>query len=79
MSAMRSWPSATIGYPPTSGPSGWSTSPSGEKVSILISRRDRLQRLDATFGQEPVRQWGLEANPDATAAQKAHRKAWIGE
>ena len=51
----------------------------GEKVSILISRRDRLQRLDATFGQEPVRQWGLEANPDATPAQKEHRKAWIGE
>ncbi len=51
----------------------------GEKVSILISRRDRLQRLDATFGQEPVRQWGLEANPDATPAQKAIRKAWIGE
>ena len=51
----------------------------GEKVSILISRRDRLQRLDATFGQEPTRQWGLEAIPDATPAQKAHRKAWIGE
>jgi predicted metalloprotease with PDZ domain len=51
----------------------------GEKVSILISRRDRLQRLDATFGQEPIRLWGLEANPEATAAQKANRKAWIGE
>ena len=50
----------------------------GEKVSILISRRDRLQRLDAAFGQEPPRQWGLEANPDATEAQKARRKAWIG-
>ena len=50
----------------------------GEKVSILISRRDRLQRLDATFGQEPPRQWGLEANPEATEAQKAQRKAWIG-
>ena len=51
----------------------------GEKVSILISRRDRLRRLDATFGQEPIRQWSLEANPEATAAQKANRKAWIGE
>ena len=50
----------------------------GEKVSILISRRDRLQRLDAAFGQEPPRQWGLEANPEATEAQKARRKAWIG-
>jgi predicted metalloprotease with PDZ domain len=51
----------------------------GEKVSVLISRRDRLQRLDATFGQEPSRQWSLEAKPDATPAQKEHRKAWIGE
>ena len=50
----------------------------GEKVSILISRRDRLQRLDTAFGQEPPRQWGLEANPEATEAQKARRKAWIG-
>ena len=51
----------------------------GEKVSVLISRRDRLRRIDATFGQEPPRQWTLEANPEATADQKAHRKAWIGE
>ena len=29
----------------------------GEKVSLLISRRDRLQRLLACFGQEPPRQW----------------------
>ena len=36
----------------------------GDKVSILISRRDRLRRLDATFGQEPPRQWTLEANPE---------------
>ena len=50
----------------------------GEKVSILISRRDRLQRLEACFGQEPPRQWVLEANPEATEAQKAQRKAWIG-
>ncbi len=51
----------------------------GEKASILISRRDRLQRIDATFGQEPPKQWSLEINPEATEAQKAHRKAWIGE
>jgi predicted metalloprotease with PDZ domain len=50
----------------------------GEKVSILISRRDRLQRLDAAFGQEPPRQWALENNPEATEPQKAHRKDWIG-
>jgi predicted metalloprotease with PDZ domain len=51
----------------------------GEKVSILISRRDRLRRIDATFGQEPSREWTLEANPEASAGQKGHRKEWIGE
>jgi predicted metalloprotease with PDZ domain len=51
----------------------------GEKVSVLIARRDRLQRLDAVFGQEPPRRWSLEALAGASDAQKAHRKAWIGE
>jgi predicted metalloprotease with PDZ domain len=51
----------------------------GERVPVLISRRDRLQRLDAVFGVEPPRQWTLELNPDATGTQKAQRKAWIGE
>jgi predicted metalloprotease with PDZ domain len=50
-----------------------------ERVSILISRRDRLRRIDATFGQEPARQWSLEIDPDATTAQKANRTAWIGQ
>ena len=33
----------------------------GDKVSVLISRRDRLRRIDATFGQEPPRRgrWSL--------------------
>ncbi len=51
----------------------------GEKVSLLISRRDRLRRLEATFGQEPAREWTLEVRPEATDAQKAARKAWLGE
>jgi predicted metalloprotease with PDZ domain len=50
----------------------------GEHVSILIARRDRLQRLEATFGQEPSRDWGLEPHPEATEAQQAQRKLWLG-
>jgi predicted metalloprotease with PDZ domain len=50
----------------------------GEKVSILIARRERLRRIEATFGTEPLREWGLEPHPDATEAQKAQRKLWIG-
>ncbi|WP_337176586.1 PDZ domain-containing protein [Paludisphaera sp.] len=51
----------------------------GDKVSLLIARRDRFQRLDLTFAQEPARDWVLELNPDSTDAQKARRKAWLGE
>ena len=50
-----------------------------EKVSFLIARRGRLQRLDATFGVEPVSRFKLEIDPKATEAQQAHRKVWLGE
>ncbi len=50
-----------------------------EKVSFLIARRGRIQRLEATFGVEPVSKFKLEIDPQATEAQKAHRKAWLGE
>jgi predicted metalloprotease with PDZ domain len=51
----------------------------GDKVSVLIARRDRFQRLAVTFSQEPARDWVMDVNPDSTDAQKAHRKAWLGE
>ena len=50
-----------------------------EKVSILIARRGRLQRLETTFGVEPASRYKLEIDPGATDAQKAHRKVWLGE
>ncbi|MFO0960258.1 MAG: PDZ domain-containing protein [Isosphaeraceae bacterium] len=49
-----------------------------EKVSVLIARRDRLMRLDATFGEDPSLPWGLEVQPDAGEAQQAHRRSWLG-
>lgn len=51
----------------------------GDKVSVLIARRDRFQRLDVTFAQEPARDWVIDLAPDPTDAQKAHRKTWLGE
>lgn len=51
----------------------------GETVSILISRRDRLIRLDASFGQEPPESWAMEVRPDASDEQKARLKAWLGD
>jgi predicted metalloprotease with PDZ domain len=50
-----------------------------EKVSILIARRGRLVRLEATFGAEPTSHYKIEIDPKANDEQKAHRKAWIGE
>ena len=50
-----------------------------EVTSVLVSRRDRLTRLEATLGVEPPKRWLPEARPDASEAQKNHLKAWIGE
>ncbi len=50
-----------------------------ERVSILIARRGRLLRLEATFAAEPASHYRLEIDPKATDEQKAHRKAWLGD
>ena len=50
-----------------------------ERVAILIARRGRLLRLEATFAAEPPARFRIEADPKATDEQKAHRKAWLGE
>jgi predicted metalloprotease with PDZ domain len=47
----------------------------GDKVSLLVARRERLERIDLTFGEEPKR-WQLELRPDATDAQKQHLEKW---
>ncbi|MEO7158064.1 MAG: PDZ domain-containing protein [Vicinamibacterales bacterium] len=44
----------------------------GDKVAVLIARRDRLMKIDVTLGPEPGRAWRLEALPTATAEQTAH-------
>ena len=49
----------------------------GDKVALLLARRDQLLTLDATFGAEPPRQWRLEVNPAATEAQQQQRDRWL--
>ena len=49
----------------------------GEQATVLVARRDRLQRLAVTFGTEPPRYWQLEVHPDATAAQRTRLAAWL--
>ena len=50
----------------------------GDKVTLLVARRDRLVRFDVTLGAEPGRAWRLEPLPNATDEQKKRLAAWIG-
>ena len=51
----------------------------GDKVVLLVSRRDRLTKLNVTLGSEPGRAWRLEVDPAASAAQKTRLESWIGQ
>ncbi len=53
-------------YPPTTA------------ANLLVARRDQLLRIAVTFGQEPGNAWRLQPRPNATAAQNAARRAWLG-
>jgi predicted metalloprotease with PDZ domain len=50
----------------------------GEKISLLVARRELLTRLDVTLGEEPDERWHLEPDPEATAQQRATLDAWLG-
>lgn len=47
----------------------------GDKISVLVARRDRLMKIDVTLGPEPGRAWRLEPLPNATAEQTARLTA----
>ena len=49
----------------------------GERVSLLVARRDRLVRLDLTLGLEPLTAWQLEMDPAGTSAQRALLDSWL--
>ncbi len=49
----------------------------GDKVSLLVARREQLMRLDVTLGSEPPRQWRLEAAPGATETQNQQLSKWL--
>jgi predicted metalloprotease with PDZ domain len=50
----------------------------GDRIALLVARRDRLTRLDVTLGAEPGRAFRLEVDPAATDAARARLAAWIG-
>jgi predicted metalloprotease with PDZ domain len=43
----------------------------GDKISVLVARRDRLMKIDVILAPEPGRAWRLEPVPNATAEQIA--------
>lgn len=51
----------------------------GQRINLLVGRRDRLTRLEVTLGVEPGRPWRLEVDPGASEAQKDRLIAWLGQ
>lgn len=49
----------------------------GDKVALLVARREQIRRVEVEFGQEPPRQWRLEVHPTATDAQQQQRARWL--
>ena len=49
----------------------------GDKVTLLVARREQLTRLPLTFATDPPRQWRLEVNPSATGTQRQQRSHWL--
>ena len=49
----------------------------GDKVSVLVARREQLLRVAVPLGVEPVRAWRLEVNPNATETQRRLLDAWL--
>ena len=50
----------------------------GDVVRLLISRRGRVQQREVILGSKPAASWKLKVRKDATDAQTAHLRAWLG-
>jgi predicted metalloprotease with PDZ domain len=51
----------------------------GDRVSILVARRDRLMRLEGRLGAEPLKAWQLEVDPGASTAQRKMLDLWLAQ
>jgi predicted metalloprotease with PDZ domain len=49
----------------------------GDRVTLLVARRDQLLRLPMTFAEEPPRRWRLDLDPSATDGQRQQRTRWL--
>jgi predicted metalloprotease with PDZ domain len=50
----------------------------GDRVSLLVARREQLMRLDVTLGAEPPKRWRLEVAPSPSDTRQQQLKAWLG-
>jgi predicted metalloprotease with PDZ domain len=50
---------------------------SGDRVTLLVARREQLMRLPLTLGAEPSERWRVEVNPGADEAQKRRLASWL--
>jgi predicted metalloprotease with PDZ domain len=51
----------------------------GEKVSVLVARREQLTRLSVTLAAEPPKVWRLQRLPTPNETQQNHLVRWLGE
>ena len=49
----------------------------GDRVSLLVARREQLVRLPLTLGAEPPKTWRLEVLPSPTDTQQRALAAWL--
>jgi predicted metalloprotease with PDZ domain len=49
----------------------------GDRVAILVARRERLRTLDVTCAAEPPQRWQLEVDPAANTVQQERFRAWL--
>jgi predicted metalloprotease with PDZ domain len=49
----------------------------GDKVTLLVARREQLMRLDASLGTEPPRSWRLEVTPTPASSQTRRLERWL--
>jgi predicted metalloprotease with PDZ domain len=49
----------------------------GDRISILVARRERLLRLEVIVGTAPAHAWELDVDPGASDTQRARLAAWL--
>ena len=49
----------------------------GDKVTMLIARREQLMRFEVTLDREPARSWRLEVAPASSAQQAQQLNRWL--